>query len=275
MFKKIMLPLIGCAALVLAGCHERTPANVIRVGTIAGPETRLMEVAKWVAKKCYGLNIKIVTFTDYTTPNAALNDGSIGANMFQHMPFLHKAVEEHGYDIVSVGRTFIYPMGIYSNKIRDLSQLRSGDKVAIPNDPTNEERALLLLQKAKLITLRSNVSALATINDIQINRKHLKFIALNAAQLPDALSDVTIAVINTNFAIPAGFPPSSAIYAESADAPYANVVAVRKDNTELPKVKELVASLHSKEVLREAKRIFGDGAIPAWNIHAREKPCKK
>ncbi len=276
MFKKIIILLLSCAVLTLLGCtQEKTPADVIKVGTIAGPETKLLEVAKGVAKRCYGLNIIIVAFTDYNTPNAALNDGSIGANMFQHKPFLDKAIQERGYDIVSVGKTFIYPMGVYSNKIQHLSQLKQGDKVAIPNDPSNETRALLLLQKAGLITLKPKITVLGTISDIQLNHKQLKFVALNAAQLPRSLSDVTIAVINTNFAIPAGLSPSKALYAEAADSPYANVVVVHKGNTELPKVKELVASLHSKEVLQAAKQIFGDGALPAWNVGAPVMPCKK
>lgn len=265
-------------ALGITGCDNKgkTPADVIRVGTIAGPETSLMEVAKRYAKECYGLTIKIVTFSDYNIPNMALNDGSIDANMFQHLPFLKMQNRQRGYKIMSVGETFVYPMGIYSKEINHLKELKPGDTVAIPNDPSNEMRALLLLQKAGLIRLHQGTTVLGTLSDIRSNPKKLKFIALDAAQLPRSLKDVTVAVINTNFAIPAGLHPSTALAQEGPDSPYANIVAVRMDNIHLPKVQELVASLHSKPVLEAAKRIFGDGAIPAWNTKEPVyPPCKK
>lgn len=266
MLRKIVI--IG--ALLLAGisltaCHSKEAKNTIKVGTIAGPETQLMAVAIKVAKQHYGLTVVDVPFSDYNTPNEALNDGSLDANMFQHLPYLQAQVKARGYKIVALGKTFLYPMGIYSKKITTLAQLKNGAKVAIPNDPSNEGRALLLLQKAHLIRLKKGVGFNATPIDISKNPRHLNFIELGAAQLPRALSDVTIAVINTNYAIPAGLSPAkNALFVEERDSPYANIIAAREDNKNDPRLQELVRALHSKAVLQAAKRIFGDGAIPAF-----------
>lgn len=266
MLKKILIiSVLLVAGLALAACHSKEAKNTIKVGTIAGPETQLMDVAIKVAKKRYGLNVVDVPFSDYNTPNEALNDGSLDANMFQHVPYLNAQIKAHGYKIVPIGKTFVYPMGIYSKKITSLSQLKEGDKVAIPNDPSNEARALLLLQKAKLIRLKPGAGFNATPIDIASNPKHLQFVELGAAQLPRSLSDVTIAAINTNYAIPAGLSPAKdALFVEGPDSPYANIVAAREDNKNDPRLKELVEALHSQEVLKAAKHIFGDGAIAAW-----------
>ena len=262
----------------LVACHQKEAKNTVSVGTVAGPETQLMEVAKQVALKQYGLHVKIIPFSDYNTPNVALNDGSIDSNMFQHIPYLTSQIKARGYRIVAVGKTFIYPMGVYSKKITKLSQLKNKAKVGVPNDPSNEARALLLLQKAKLIKLKPGAGFNATPVDITKNPKHLQFVELDAAQLPRALSDVTIAAINTNYAAPAGLSPSkNALFVEGPDSPYANVVAVRTDHKNDPRVKTLVLALHSKAVLAEAKKLFGDGAIPAWKtgaVHSCQGKCR-
>ncbi len=252
-------------ALGLSACQSKESPNTIKVGTIAGPETDLMKVAKEVMKKQYGINLKIVTFTDYTMPNVALNDGSIDANMFQHVPYLENQIKHRGFKLVPIGKVFVYPMGLYSDKINQLSDLKNGAKVGIPNDPSNESRALLLLQKAGLITLKPGVGTDATPMDIASNPKNLKFVELSAAQLPRSLSDVAVAAINTNYAVPAGLSPSkNALYTEGPDSPYANVVVVRAADKNNPKLKDLVAALHSPQVLAKAKQLFGDDAIPAW-----------
>lgn len=261
--------LLVVTSLFLFGCHSKD-ANTITVGTIAGPETQIMKIAANVAKKNYGLNVDIVTFTDYNTPNVALNDGDIDANMFQHIPYLTAQNKEHNYNIVSVGKVFIYPMGIYSQKIKKLSDLTDNAKVAIPNDPSNEARALLLLQNAGLITLKPNADVNATVDSIATNPKQLQISELDAAELPRALPDVDVALINTNYAIPAGIFPDQAIYLEPTNSPYANVVAVLAKNQNNTQVIELVKALHSPEVVAAAKQIFGDGAaIPAWDTSAK------
>ncbi len=256
--------------LLLSACGQKIKdANVIKVGTIDGPETALMEVAKQVAQKKYGLTIKIVTFTDYNLPQAAVDDGSIDANMTVHLPFLEAAIKARGYKIIPIGKTFVYPMGVYSQKIKSLDQLPAGASVAIPNDPSNEARALLLLAKAKLITLSDNNNVTATPRDIINNPKNLKFSEVDTAVVARTLPDVTIAVINTNYAIPAGLMPSKdAIYLESADSPYANIVVVRTSEKDKKQFHELIEALHSKEVLAIAKKLFKGQAIPAWKQDA-------
>lgn len=264
LIKKITFTFI---ALTLAACgSKQTTDNTIKVGTIAGPETELMETAKKVAKEKFGLNIEIIAFSDYNLPNAALVEGSIDANMFQHIPYLEKQIKDKGYKIVDVGKTFIYPMGIYSKKIKDINQLKEGAVVAIPNDPSNEARALLLLEKAKLIQLNPNAGIHATVTDIRENPMKLKIKEIDAAQLPRALPDVDLALINTNFAMIAGLLPSKdALEIESAEnSPYANLVATRVGMENDPRVKQLVEALQSIPVQEKAQDLFKGQAIPAW-----------
>jgi D-methionine transport system substrate-binding protein len=250
-------------ATLISACHSKDE-SVIKVGTIAGPETQLMEVAKQVAKEKYGLNIRIIEFTDYLQPNAALNDGSIDANVFQHQAFLDQQAKDRGYHLIAIGRTFVYPMGIYSSKTKSLETIPNGALVAIPSDPSNEGRALLLLQKAGLLRLKQSAGLYATPLDITENPKQLKFKELDAAQLARSLPDVMIAVINTNYAIPAGLSPDNAIYKEESDSPYANIIVVRTEDQNSPCIKQLVEAIQSDAVLKSAKEVFNGYAIAAW-----------
>lgn len=255
---------LALTVLTLTACGAEDK-NTLKVGTIAGPETQIMEVAQKVAKDKYGLNIKIVEFTDYIQPDAALSDGSIDANLFQHQPFLDKQIKDRGFHLISVGKTFIYPMGIYSRKIKNLSELKTNAIVSIPNDPSNEGRALLLLQKAGLITLSESAGLYATPQNILNNPKHLNFKELDAAQLGRSLDDVDIAIINTNYAIPAGLTPTKdAIFREDKNSPYVNIIVIRENEKDDPRIKQLVDAFQSDEVVAAAKQIFKDQAIPAW-----------
>ncbi len=258
--------IILLSSLFLTACSKKEGPNTVRVGTIAGPETKLMEVAKQVALQQFGLDIQIVTFTDYNIPNQALAEKTIDANAFQHLPFLQSQIKARGYNLVSVGNTFLYPMGLYSAKIRSLSQLKAGDKIAIPNDPSNEARALLLLQKANLITLKPNVTINATTQDIATNPEHLKIVSLDAAELPRTLSDVTLAAINTNYAVPAGLSPTKdALFVEGADSPYMNIIVARTADAHEKKIVELVEAYHSQAVINEAKLLFNGTAIAGFS----------
>lgn len=251
--------------LLLISCGNSHDKNTLKVGTISGPETELMQTAKKVAKDKYNLDVEIVEFTDYVQPNASLNDGSIDANMFQHKPYLDQQIKDHQYKLVPAGKTFIYPMGIYSSKIKNLKDIKNGSLVGIPNDPSNEGRALLLLQKAKLITLKKGTSLYATPNDILSNPKQLKFKELDAAQLARSLPDLTIAVINTNYAIPAGLSPTKdAIFREDKSSPYVNLIVIREDETRDPRMQQFVSAFQSPEVIEAAKKIFNDQAIAGW-----------
>ncbi|RUR28784.1 MetQ/NlpA family ABC transporter substrate-binding protein [Legionella qingyii] len=246
----------------LVACNKPSP-NTLVIGTIAGPETELVETAQEVAKNKYGLNIKIVTFNDYNLPNEALQDGSLDANVYQHLPYLNAAVKAHGYTLEAIGRTFVYPMGIYSKKYNALNQLPEKAMIALPNDPSNEMRALQLLEKAQLITLKTTQNA--GLKDIATNPHNLQFKEMDAAQLPRVLPDVDAAVINTTFALPAGLNPShDALFSEDKDSPYANIIVIRSGSPKKEQLELFVKALNSEEVKEKAKTLFGDSAIPAW-----------
>ena len=158
--------------LTLVACNKPSP-NTLTVGTISGPETELVEVAQKIALDRYGITVKIIQFNDYNLPNEALQDGSLDANVYQHLPYLMAASKAHGYDLEAIGKTFIYPTGIYSSKIKSLRKLPNNATIALPNDPSNELRALILLQKAGLITLKNTHQA--SLQDIASNPKKLRF----------------------------------------------------------------------------------------------------
>lgn len=267
--KNFLLVLLALSALALSACthHENKNPNLVRVGTIAGPETQLMTVAKKVALEKFGLHVKIIQFTDYNMPNQALADNQLDANAFQHYPYLLSQIKAHGYLFASVGDTFLYPMGLYSRTVKQLSDLPVGAKIAIPNDPSNEARALMLLQKAGLIGLKANVTINATMLDIMSNPKHFKIIELDAAQIPRVLKDVSLAAINTNYATPAGLSPvKNALYAEKTNSPYMNLIVARAADKNETKIKELVEAYQSEPVLLEAKKLFGDAAIAGFTV---------
>lgn len=249
--------------LSLVACSNKPSPNTLVIGTIAGPETELIETAKQVAERDYGLTVKIVEFNDYNLPNEALQDGSLDANVYQHLPYLKAAILAHGYNLQAIGRTFVYPMGIYSKKYKTLSELPENGVIAVPNDPSNEVRAFLLLEKARLITLKNTTNS--GIQDIESNPKKFKFKEMDAAQLPRVLPDVAAAVINTTFALPAGLSPSrNALFTESKDSPYANIIVIRRDTLKRPQLELFVKALNSDEVKEKAQELFGDAAIPAW-----------
>lgn len=253
---------IFALVLTLVGCNKPSP-NTLIVGTISGPETELVEVAQKVALERYDITVKIVEFNDYNLPNEALQDGSLDANVYQHLPYLKAAMAAHGYDLEAIGKTFVYPTGIYSTKFKSLKKLPENALIALPNDPSNEARALLLLEKAGLITLKDAQNA--TIEDIASNPRKLRFKELDAAQLPRILRDVDAAVINTNFAIPAGLRPSkNALFTEGKDSPYANLIVIRRDSDKKEQLALFVKALNSREVKAKAHELFGDSAIVAW-----------
>ena len=249
--------------LTLLGCNKPSP-NTLVVGTISGPETELVEAAQKVALDRYGITVKIIEFNDYNLPNEALQDGSLDANVYQHLPYLTASMNAHGYTLEPIGKTFVYPTGLYSSKVKSIKKLPNQATIALPNDPSNEVRALLLLQKAGLITLKKN-SHQSSVQDIARNPKHLRFKELDAAQLPRVLPDVDAAIINTTFAIPAGLNPSrDALVLEDKHSPYANLIVIRRDSTKKQQLALLVKALNSKEVQNKAHELFGGAAIVAW-----------
>ena len=235
----------------------------LRVGSTAGPYAEIMDFVAGLSAK-QGLPIKVIEFTDYAIPNVALSDGDIDVSNFQTIPYLDAAVKARGYDIVALEPTIITPLGIYSNKIKSLDQLKTGDTLAIANDPANGGRGLLLLQKAGLIKLAPGVTTTATVLDIVENPKHLKFRELDAAQIPRSLDDVTAAAVNMNYALPAHIDPKSALVREGTDTLYALVwTSLRKDKDN-PRIRKLIAIYRSPEVKAYILEHFNGSIIPAW-----------
>ncbi|CAN5254824.1 MetQ/NlpA family lipoprotein [soil metagenome] len=267
---KILLTLL-LASIILAGglgltaCKPKQAENEIKVGVMSGPEAKLMETARDVALKQYGLKVKITEFTDYALPNRALNEGSIDAVAIHHMPYIDADIKANGYKISPMAKTFIYPVGIYSAKLKHMADVPDGASVAIPNDPSNEAHALLVLERSGLLRLKNGAGVTATPLDIIDNPKHLIFKELEAAQLPRVLPDVSLAAINTNYALLANLHPSKdALFVEGKDSLYVNIITVRTAELENPKLKQLVAAYHSNEVQNVAKELFKGEAIAGW-----------
>ncbi|SDH01345.1 D-methionine transport system substrate-binding protein [Paraburkholderia steynii] len=249
--------LIGTSSLAFAD-------ESIKVGVTGGPHAQIMDVVKTVAAK-NGLNIKVIEFSDYVQPNAALAGGDLDANSYQHDPYLQAQVKDRGYKLIKIADTVTYPMGIYSKKVKTLAELPAGAKIAVPNDPTNGGRALLLLQKQGLLKLRADAGLKATPLDIAENPKKLKIVELDAAQIPRSLGDVDAAAINTNFAMEAGLKPKQdAIAIEDPKGPYVNVIAIREADRNKPWVAKLIAAYHSPEVKQFIESKFGGAVIASW-----------
>jgi len=264
-FKKIAL-VIGVIVLFgvlgLAGCAKQTEA--IKIGATEVPHAEILEFAQPLLEE-EGVEIEIVVVSDYVQPNLQLADKQLDANFFQHIPYLENMVEERGLDLTWVAKIHIEPLGIYSEKIDSLSQLEDGAQVGIPNDATNGGRALMLLEKAGLITLKEGTDVLATIYDIEDNPKNLQFHELEAAMLPRVLPDLDIAVINGNFALQAGLSPTKdALFLEGGDSPYANVIAVRTEDKDNEAIKKLVKVLTGPEVKQFIEETYEGGVIPAF-----------
>lgn len=262
------------SALLLAGCGSDTGSSTgssnkvtITVGASPVPHGEILEQAKPLLEK-EGIDLKIIEFTDYVKPNLALNDKELDANFFQHVPYMDKFASEHKMDLVSAGKVHIEPMGIYSKTITDKnldSVLPNGSKIAIPNDPSNSGRALLLLEKTGLIKLKDPNNIYATKTDIVSNPKNLEFVELEATQLPRSLDDVALAVINTNFALEAGLNPvKDALFLEDKDSPYANIITVRKGDESRPEIQKLMKALQSEEIKKFIDDKYKGAILPAF-----------
>lgn len=259
-----MRKLIVAAAVAALFSTGAVRAEDIKVGVTAGEHAQIMEkVAEIAAKK--GLNIEIIEFSDYVVPNQALSDGDLNANSFQHQPYLDNQIADRGFDIVSVGTTITTPMGVYSKKVKSLDELADGATVAIPNDPTNGGRALLVLASKGLIKVDESKGLKVGPADVTENPKNIEFAELDAAQLPRSLDDVDAAVINTNYALEAGLhPKKDAIAIEGEKSPYANVIAVRSADKNASWVKTLVESYHDDSIKAFINEEFKGALIPSF-----------
>lgn len=248
---------------VFAQATSETQSSTTKIVVGATPEPHAALLSLVVDDlAAQGITLEVKEFTDYVTPNDAVEYGEIDANYFQHIPYLESFNTEHGYHLVNAGGIHVEPIALYSKKYSSLSDIPNGAVIAIPNDPTNEGRALLLLQSAGLIKLKDNAGLEAIPLDIVENPKNLKFSEIEAATLPRILSDVDAAVINGNYAIPAGLVATrDGLYVEGADSPYVNVIAVKAGNENNPAVKALVEALKSDEVKAYVAEHYKNGEV--------------
>src|SRR5690606_10100131 len=239
-------------------------AQKLSIAATPVPHAELLELVKPALAK-EGVELDIKVFTDYVQPNQQVADGNIDVNFFQHQPYLDSFNKEHKTKLVTVGLVHVEPFGAYSDKIKDIKDLKEGALAALPNDPSNGARALLLLQKQGLIKLEDPSNILATSRDIVENPKKLKFHELEAATLPRVLPDVDLALINTNYALEAGLNPvKDALFIEGADSPYANIVVTTEARKDDPAVKKLVQALNSDEARKFIEEKYKGAIVPAF-----------
>jgi YaeC family lipoprotein len=237
--------------------------KTIRLGVMSGLEHDAIAAVIPLMKNKYHVNVKLVSFDDYAVPNAALSDSSIDANLFQHKPFLDEDTKAHGYHLKIITRTFLFPLGFYSKKINNISQLKQHAIVAIASDPSNQGRALLLLEKNNIIKLKSGVGLTPTVLDIINNPLHLKFKAMNTAQLPRVLQDADLVAVNNAFLKPLGLVATKPLLQEGPKAPYANILVVRKNDNRYKLWQQLTTTLHSKIVIAAYAKRF-PGLVNSW-----------
>ena len=268
--------LLGVATLAsvfaLTACNEeKKPAATaeapvkIKVGVMAGPEHEVAEIAAKVAKEKYNLDVEYVLFNDYALPNTAVSKGDLDANAMQHKPYLDKDSQAKGLNnLVIVGNTFVYPLAGYSKKIKSVNELQDGAVVAVPNDPSNLARALILLEKQGLIKLKDNTNLFSTAIDIVENPKNLKIQEVDTSVAAKALDDVDLAVVNNTYAGQVGLSANDGVFVEDKNSPYVNIIVARKDNKDSDNVKNFVKAYQTEEVFQEAQKHFKDGVVKGW-----------
>lgn len=286
MKKYLSVGLAAVALLVLAtGCGKNDETGVSAAGQtseqerttvklgIIGADTDVWDSVQ-ARLKDEGIDLEYVQFTDYSQPNTALASGDIDLNSFQHQFFLDNFNEEHETDLVSIGNTVNAPLGIYSEKISDIAELKEGDKVAIPNDVTNGGRALILLQSAGLLTVDEAKQQAPTVSDITDNPLNLEIVELDAAQTARALQDVTVSVINSGMAVDAGYiPANDAIYLEPVDEksrPYVNIIATRAEDADNDIYQKVVAAYQTDETIKVIEETSKGSSIPAWETFGKK-----
>lgn len=266
----ISVLLTGVLALGLIGCggkeNKVLDDKIIKIGVSPVPHMEIVENIRTQLEE-QGYTLDIVEFTDYVTPNEALEDGSLDANYFQHIAYLNETNESKGFDLDYTAEIHLEPIALYSKKVESIEEITDGATIAIPNDPSNEARALKLLESQGLIKL--NDGELVTPRDITENTKNLKFKELEAAQLPRVLEEVDAAIINGNFAIEAGLNPSSdALLIEDKDAEaakiYRNVLAIKKGNENIGKIEALTKALTSEETKKFINEKYNGAVIPSF-----------
>jgi D-methionine transport system substrate-binding protein len=258
------------ALLMLAGCSspnsggDASTSQKLVVAATAVPHAEILKQVKPILAK-QGIDLEIKVFADYVQPNTQVLEKSVDANYFQTKPYLDAFNRERGTNLTIVTGVHIEPFGAYSRKLKSIDQLPDGASVTLPNDPSNNSRALLLLAKHGLITLNDPSNELSTQKDITANPKHLKFRELEAAMLPRTLDEVDLALINTNYALAAGLNPTKdALLIEDKDSPYVNYLVARPDNKDDPRVQALAKALTSPEIKAFIEQKYQGAVLPAF-----------
>ena len=251
-----------------AKADEKTDGKVVKIGVV-GDDQRLWEKAKENAEKD-GVTLDIVVFNDYNTPNDALANGDIDLNAFQHKAFLDDYNKAKNQNLVPIGMTYLSPIGVYSNKVKDLKELTDGAKIAIPNDATNGGRALIVLEQAGVITLKDDAGLTPTVKDIKDNPKNVQIDELDAAQVARSLRDVDAAVINGNMAVDAGLDPrEDPIFVEEMGesiAPYINYVVAREEDKDNELYKKVVSYYQQDNVDELLQELYKGSQYAAWKL---------
>ncbi|OBR63178.1 methionine ABC transporter substrate-binding protein [Paenibacillus oryzae] len=249
------------------GSSTEAPAQevTLKVGVSPVPHAEILNLLVPVLKE-QGVNLEVVEFSDYLQPNIQVFEKQLDANFFQHTPYLEKFNADHGYDLVNVASVHVEPFGVYSDKITSIDELKDGAKIAIPNDPSNGGRSLLLLAQHGLIELDQNAGVDVTVADIKANPRKFEIVELEAATLPRVLDQVDIAAINTNFALEANLNPvEDALFIEDKDSPYVNILVTRPDNKDDEAIQKLIKALHSPEVETFINETYKGAVVPAFN----------
>lgn len=270
--KKWVKGLLTIGTTLLLGACGATEETTVKIGVV-GDDTSNWDVAEETLTD-EGINIEFVKFTDYSQPNAALADGDVDLNAFQHQVFLDNYNEEAGTDLVSIGNTVIVPLGLYSEKVKDPSEIKDGDVIAIPNDVTNGGRALLVLQAAGLIEVDPDKGITPTVSDITKYNVDIEIKELDASQTARALQDVTASIINSGMAVDAGLDPAEdPIFFEPVDEnakPYANIIVARSEDQDNETYNKVVDAFQTDETAAKIKEDSNGADLPAWELFGRK-----
>lgn len=263
----IILSLV-IGSVALTGCRGKDGEDkTIKVGASPAPHAEILNEVKAELEKD-GYKLEIVEFQDYVQPNKALDAGDIDANYFQHKPYMDEFNAKQETELVSIGAIHYEPLGLYQGEKKSLDELAEGDKIAVPNDTTNEARALLLLESEGLIKLKKDAGLTATKQDVVENPKKLEIVELEAAIIPRSMSSVAMGVINGNYALSAGIKEETAITFESSDSAaaktYANIIAVKKGNEDSEKSKALFKAMTSDKIKKFIEKKYGKAVVPVF-----------
>ena len=265
--RKLLLILFTMFIFIIS-CGSNSSNSVkkekLKVAATAIPAGEVLEVVKEDLLK-EGIDMEIIIFNDYIQPNKVLQSKEVDVNLFQHVPYMENFAKKHGFEMVSVGKIYLPTLALYSKKIKNISELKNGDTILLPNDPTNLARSLILLDKSGIIKLSDNKKMDSTLKDIVENPKNIKFNELSAEQLAPRLPEVAASIVNSSFALDAGLSyKEDGIIAEGKDSPYANALVTLKGNENDQKIQKLLKALQSEKVKKFIEEKYKDVIVPVF-----------